>query len=88
MITRRRFEHVGDHAGLAVYEPRSERDLKMQLLGAIGRTVDLYFSGVAEADERYAGQNLYQERYGGHILHSSWIPEEDLRFLEPEIKSG
>ena len=81
--TRRRFQHLGEYAGRAVYEPRNRRDLKMQLVEAIGRTVDVYFAGVADADERYAGQNLYQERSGGHILQSSWIPEEDLRFLEP-----
>jgi hypothetical protein len=81
--THRRFHHVGEHAGLAVFQPRNTRELKMQLLEAVGRTVDLYFAGVADPGERYAGQNLYQERHGGHILHSSWIPEEDVRFLEP-----
>ena len=83
--TPRRFHHLGEHAGLAVFEPRNSRDLKMQLLDAVGRTVDVYFSGVAEPGDRYAGQNLYQERHGGHILHSSWVPEEDLRFLEPSL---
>ena len=88
-MTTRRFHHLGEHAGLAVYEPRDERGLKMQLVEAIGRTVDVYFAAVADKDERYAGQNLYQERRGGHILQSSWIPEEDLRFLEapPPVKA-
>jgi hypothetical protein len=87
MTPTRRFQHLGEHAGLAVYQPRDARDLKMQLLEAIGRTVDVYFAGVAAADERYAGQNMYQERSGGHILQSSWIPEEDLRFLEPSLSA-
>jgi len=81
--TQRRFRDLGEHAGLAIYQPRTMRDLKMQLAGAVGRTVDLYFAGVADDDERYAGQNLYQERRGGHILQGSWVPEEDVRFLEP-----
>jgi hypothetical protein len=85
MKTQRTFQQPGDYAGRGVYEPRDRRGLKRDLGDAIGRTVDLDFAGVAASDERYAGQNLYQERGAGRILHGSWIPEEDVRFSSEPI---
>ena len=82
---QRPFQRRGDHAGRAVYEPRDRRGLKLDLVDAIGHTIDLDFAGVAGFDERYPGQNLYQERGGGRILRSSWIPEEDVRFSSTPI---
>ena len=85
--TQRRFAHLGLHAGLGVYHPRNRKDLKLELYEAIGQTIDLNFAGVARADERFAGQNLYQERASGHLLQSSWVPEQDVQFLEPDRKA-
>jgi hypothetical protein len=75
---------VGQHAGAGVYEPHDRSGLKPELFQAVGRTLDLDFAGVAGGDERFAGQNLYQEHRGGasSILQSSWIPEQDVRFLD------
>ena len=80
---RRTFAQLGEHAGLAIYKPRHRRDLKQQLFGAIGQTIDFNFAGIAGEDEPFAGQNLYQECGATSILQSSWIPEQDLEFLAP-----
>jgi len=79
----RTFAQLGEHAGLAIYKPRQRRDLKQQLFGAIGQTIDFNFAGIAGEDEPFAGQNLYQECGATSILQSSWIPEQDLEFLAP-----
>jgi len=79
----RTFAHLGEHAGLAIYRPRDRRDLKQQLFGAIGQTIDFNFAGIAGEEEPFAGQNLYQECGATSILQSSWIPEQDLEFLAP-----
>ena len=79
----RTFAQLGEHAGLAIYKPRQRRDLKQQLFGAIGQTIDFNFAGIAGEDEPFAGQNLYQECGATSILQSSWIPEQDLEFLSP-----
>ena len=79
----RTFAQLGEHAGLAIYKPRQRRDLKQQLFGAIGQTIDFTFAGIAGEDEPFAGQNLYQECGATSILQSSWIPEQDLEFLAP-----
>jgi hypothetical protein len=79
----RTFAALGEHAGLAIYKPRDRRDLKQQLFGAIGQTIDFNFAGIAGEDEPFAGQNLYQESSATSILQSSWIPEQDLEFLAP-----
>ena len=81
---RRTFAQLGEHAGLAIYKPRHRRDLKQQLFGAIGLTIDFNFAGIAGEDEPFAGQNLYQECGATSILQSSWIPEQDLEFLAPD----
>ena len=78
------FAVLGEHAGLAIYKPRDRRDLKQQLFGAIGLTIDFNFAGIAGEDEPFAGQNLYQECGATSILQSSWIPEQDLEFLAPD----
>ena len=77
----RTFAHLGEHAGLAIYRPRDRHDLKQQLFGAIGQTIDFNFAGIAGDDEPFAGQNLYQECSATSLLQSSWIPEQDLEFL-------
>ncbi len=78
----RTFSQVGEYAGRAVYRPRDRRDLKADLYPAIGQTVELEFAGVARAEERFAGQNLYRERGPGAWLPSSFVPEEDVEFLD------
>jgi hypothetical protein len=82
------FAQLGEHAGFAIYKPRDRRDLKQQLFGAIGQTIDFNFAGIAGEDEPFAGQNLYQECGATSILQSSWIPEQDLEFLAPAIGTG
>lgn len=77
---QRKFAFPSEHAGLGVYQPRNREDLKVELYAAIGQTVDLDFVGIARDDERFAGQNLYQEHNGGRVLQSSWIPEQDVLF--------
>ena len=87
ITNHRRFTAPGEYAGRAVYRPHHTRDLKEGLSQAIGRTVELEFSGVAGANEEFAGQNLYQERRGELLMHS-WVPEEDLQFIdEPAEKT-
>ena len=88
IIERRAFVHPGERAGLAVHQPRTRLGLKLHLHGAIGKTIDLDFAGVAQSGERFAGQNLYQERGDGNLRQSSWVPEEDLRFFAPIITSS
>ncbi len=84
----RKFTTPGEYAGRAVYRPHHTRDLKDGLWHAIGHTVELEFSGVATSDEEFAGQNLYQER-GGELLLHSWVPEEDLQFIdEPVVEAS
>jgi hypothetical protein len=82
------FAELGEHAGLAIYRPRDRRDLKQQLLGAIGQTIDFNFAGIAGEDEPFSGQNLYQECGATSILQSSWIPEQDLEFLATATDPG
>ena len=84
---QRKFALAREHAGFGVYQPRTRKDLKFELYGAIGRTIDLDFAGIARADERFTGQNLYQEHDGERILQGSWIPEQDVRFPEPDVAS-
>ena len=84
----RTFAKLGEHAGLAVYKPRHRHNLKQQLFGAIGHTIDFNFAGVASEDEPFAGQNLYQECGATSLLQSSWIPEQDLEFLAPDSGSA
>ena len=78
---QRKFSRAGEYAGRAIYRPRHRQDLKAGLHAAIGHVVELQFAGVARTDEPYPGQNLYQE-YRRALLHSSWIPEEDLEFID------
>ena len=78
---RRRFTAPGEYAGRAVFRPHHTRDLKDGLFHAIGQIVELEFAGVARSDEQFAGQNLYQECSGELLMHS-WVPEEDLQFLD------
>src|SRR5476651_1753353 len=84
---QQKFALVHEHAGVGVYQPQSRKGLKFEPYGAIGRTVDLDFAGIAGDDERFAGQNLYQEHDGERILQGSWIPEQDVRFAEPDATS-
>lgn len=70
---------LGEYVGRATYSPRTRHDLKFELWGAIGKVVDLKFVGVAEPDEQFAGQRIFQE-CNGKVLCSSWVPEEDLDF--------
>ncbi len=84
---QRKFTLAREHAGFGVYQPRNREDLKLALYEAIGRTVDLDFAGIARDDERFAGQNLYQEHDGGRILQSSWIPEQDVAFPKPASRA-
>jgi hypothetical protein len=77
----RKFAQVGDYAGRAVFRPHHRRDLKAGLFHAIGKIVELDFAGRAGPDEQFSGQNLYQER-SGNLLQSSWVPEEDLEFID------
>ena len=84
IANHRRFTKTGEYAGRAVYRPHHKRDLKDGLFQAIGCTVELEFAGVASAEEDFAGQNLYQER-GGERLQHSWVPEEDLEFIDEPL---
>jgi hypothetical protein len=84
----RTFAQLGEHAGLAIYRPRDRRDLKQQLFGAIGQTIDFNFAGIAGEDEPFSGQNLYQECGATSILQSSWVPEQDLEFLATATGPG
>jgi hypothetical protein len=77
----RRFSQAGEYAGRAIYRPRRRQDLKAGLHAAIGHVVEVQFAGVARKDEPYPGQNLYQECRRA-LLHSTWIPEEDLQFID------
>jgi hypothetical protein len=52
---------------------------------AIGHTVELEFAGVASSEEPFAGQNVYRER-GGGLLLNSWVPEEDLQFIDEPLR--
>ena len=79
----RHFTKLGEYAGRAVFKPHHHRDLKDGLFNAIGSVVELEFAGVAGPDEQFSGQNLYQERGAGELLQHSWVPEEDLEFLDP-----
>lgn len=82
----RQFTRRGEYAGYAVFKPHHRRDLKDGLFQAIGKTVELEFAGVAGRDEEFSGQNLYQERHG-ELLQHSWIPEEDLEFIDAAADS-
>ena len=84
---QRKFALAREHAGFGVYQPRTRKDLKFELYGAIGRTIDLDFAGIARDDERFTGQNLYQEHDGERVLQGSWIPEQDVRFPKPDAAS-
>jgi hypothetical protein len=81
VVNHRRFTKIGEYAGRAIFRPHHRRDLKDGLFPAIGCTVELEFAGVARRDEDFTGQNLYQER-GGDLLQHSWVPEEDLEFID------
>ena len=81
IANHRQFTKAGEYAGRAVFRPHHTRDLKDGLFQAIGVTVELEFAGVATSDEQFAGQNLYQER-NGELLQHSWVPEEDLQFID------
>jgi len=82
----RQFTKPGEYAGRAVFRPHHKRDLKEGLLHVVGRTVELVFAGVARSEEDFAGQNLYQERGGGELLMHSWVPEEDLQFIDEPLR--
>jgi hypothetical protein len=77
----RHFTHPGEYAGRAIFRPHHKRDLKDGLFQAIGCIVELEFAGIADPDEQFGGQNLYQER-DGELLQHSWVPEEDLQFID------
>ena len=81
IVNHRQFTKPGEYAGRAVFQPHHKRDLKDSLFRAIGSIVELEFAGVANPEEDFAGQNLYQER-GGELLQHSWVPEEDLQFID------
>jgi hypothetical protein len=84
----RQFTRPGEYAGRAVFRPHHKRDLKEGLFQSIGLVVEVEFAGVASRDEQFAGQNLYQERRGELLMHS-WVPEEDLEFIdEPAPAAG
>ena len=87
ITNHRHFTTRGEYAGRAVFRPHHQRDLKEGLFQAIGCTVELEFAGVAGRDEDFAGQNLYQERHG-ELLQRSWIPEEDLQFIDEPTTPG
>ena len=84
-VNHRTFTKPGEYAGRAVFRPHHKRDLKEGLFQSIGSTVDLVFAGVAGSDEEFAGQNLYQERGDGNLLMHSWVPEEDLQFIDEPL---
>ena len=84
IANHRRFTKPGEYAGWAVFRPHHTRDLKDGLFQAIGCIVELEFAGVARSEEDFAGQNLYQER-GGELLQHSWVPEEDLEFIDEPL---
>jgi hypothetical protein len=77
----RHFTQRGEYAGRAVFRPHHKRDLKDSLFSAIGQVVELEFAGIADPGEQFGGQNLYQERRG-NWLQRSWVPEEDLEFID------
>jgi hypothetical protein len=79
---QRQFSQPGQYAGRAIYQPIRREGLKPGLFSAIGHVVELQFAGVAERDEPFPGQNLYQEYRRNALLHSSWVPEEDLQFID------
>ena len=69
----------GQYAGFAIYRPRDRRNLKPELYAAIGKPFHLTYTGLAEPDEPYAGQMLFQEQKAGALR--SWLPEQDLEFV-------
>ena len=69
----------GDYAGTAVYRPRDRRDLRPDLYAAIGKTFHLTYTCLAEQDDPFAGQMLFQEKKAGVLR--SWLPEQDLEFV-------
>jgi hypothetical protein len=81
IANHRHFTKKGEYAGRAIFRPHHRRDLKDGLFQAIGCTVELEFAGVASPEEPFGGQNLYQERRG-ELLQHSWVPEEDLEFID------
>ena len=85
IANHRTFTKRGEYAGRAVFRPHHTRDLKEGLFRVIGSTVELEFAGVANPEEEFAGQNLYQER-GGALLMHSWVPEEDLQFIDEPLR--
>ena len=87
VANHRQFTKPGEYAGRAVYRPHHKRDLKDGLFQAIGCIVELQFAGVARSEEDFAGQNLYQER-GGELLMHSWVPEEDLQFIDEPLRDS
>ena len=81
----RTFTKRGEYAGRAVFRPHHTRDLKDGLFQVIGSIIELEFAGVANPEEEFAGQNLYQER-SGELLQHSWVPEEDLQFIDEPLR--
>ena len=65
---QRKFALAREHAGFGVYQPRTRKDLKFELYGAIGRTIDLDFAGIARDDERFTGQNLVVSHNSADLL--------------------
>ena len=86
IANHRTFTKPGEYAGRAVFRPHQTRDLKDGLFRVIGSTVELEFAGVADTEEEFAGQNLYQERGDRALLMHSWVPEEDLEFLDEPLR--
>jgi hypothetical protein len=69
----------GQYAGVAIYRPRDRRDLKPELYAAIGKPFHLTYTCLADPDEPYAGQMMFQEQKAGALR--SWLPEQDLEFV-------
>ena len=69
----------GQYAGVAIYRPRDRRDLKPDLYEAIGKPFHLTYTGLADPDEPWGGQMLFQEQKARTLR--SWLPEQDLEFV-------
>src|SRR2546428_508634 len=70
-------------AGGAISRRGRREALNPGRLPAIAKVLEMQFAAVAEYDEASPGQNLYQEyRRNAGLLQSSFIPEEDLQFID------
>ena len=72
---------IGEKAQ-ATYHPRHHCDLKEGLFDAIGKTVEVEYIGLADSDDLYAGERLYKETQINGALQNTWVPEEDLDFID------